>query len=481
MRTKQEIEDFVLKEGEYSSLEEMLSHAYFDFEVFFKYVIGAEISEFHRKLIRHITENHRSLVMIARGHGKSFTSAAYVVWYVWRNENKEVLIVSSSLDQSTKYLLRIKEFIEDNELLTGLKPSELNTASLDMEERDFKWSSQEIWTTTGCKIYVRPFNSTIRGLHVDLLIADDIIRDVDNSTQEEKAKYLWNDVVFPTTTTRKAKIIVLGTPITATDLLSDLANSGAFAVLKLPAVVLDEKGEWKEPLWKEKFTLEDLKQIRNAIGYSAFSKEYLLVPISSGEQYFPMEYVEKAIDKRLDNVGYEPEYAHYIGVDVALSKAKSSDYTAMVVIRDNEGVYEVVDIVRGKFSESQILGQLERLYEKYKPHLIGVELAPISYGLVEKLQEHEVFKGRIEPLKHTKQAKEMRYSLLQGLITQDPPKVRIPENDILLKEFQSFKVVRKGGRYTLEGVGEHDDVLDALSFAVEIAYHGRVFKPKILQ
>ncbi|MDE3021842.1 MAG: phage terminase large subunit [Pseudomonadota bacterium] len=64
----------------------------------------------------------RRMVQAFRGIGKSWLTAAYVLWRLYVNPNERILVVSASKDRSEAFSVFVKRLIEEMPLLHHLRP-----------------------------------------------------------------------------------------------------------------------------------------------------------------------------------------------------------------------------------------------------------------------------------------------------------------------------------------------------------------------
>jgi len=409
---------------------------------------------------------------MARQHGKTTLAVSYILWKALHNSNLDILVVSSALSQSTKFLERVKEGIIDNELLIQLKPSQDTLLGRNSGLMDYKWSAGEIWTVNRVKVFVRPFGSSIRGLSPHIVICDDILRNDEgnNSLTEDRTVELFNSDIMPTVNTTRGKVLVIGTPISFTDLLSRLNESTGFATATFPAVITNKKGEWVKPLWESRFTLEDWEMERKRVGSYSFSKEYMCKPLSSEDSFFREEILKKQLKSKYK--AKRKEDAHYfLGVDVALSKSTKADYTVYTVLEmDDDGFLWLVykERAQGK-SIDDIISDLERLNAKWKFTHGLIEDNSISYGLVQKVIENRNLMC-MAGFNTNKTSKERILTQLQAAFERG--ELFIPEDESLLEELAAFGIKKVRGKETLEGLGQHDDQVMSLAIALEAAVEG---------
>ena len=466
MRT---LEDIYEAAGTRDQTQIMIAQAA-SFGYFMRVIRGFEFTEFHNRIYRRWHNNRFSRVMMARQHGKTTLAVSYLLWLAFNKQNLDILVVSSTLDQSIKFLERVKDGITDNVLLRTLKPSQENIMGRGAAVSDFKWSASEIWTTTKVKIFNRPFGSSIRGLSPNIVICDDILRNDDGAMSDDKAIELYNSDIMPTVNTTRGKVIVIGTPISFTDLLSTLTEKQGYATLTLPAIKVDENRKWIRSLWDTHFTLQDWKDELHRIGTYSFEKEYMCSPLSASDSWFPESMIKPQMTCKYKNIR-NPEHQYYIGSDIALSKSSTADYTVHYVIeRDDEGFLHTAykEKYRGR-DTSRIITDYKRLQKQWRFSHGLVENNAISYGLVQEIQKTPELMT-ISGFTTTRQSKERILSQLQASFLRG--ELHIADDPELIKELGAFGIKKVRGVEKIEGLGKHDDEVMALAIALEAALNG---------
>lgn len=429
-----------------------------DFPFFMSRVLGLEVAPFHKAIAdTFISESRQIRVVMARGHGKSFLCSAYITWCLWREENFHILYVSDTTEQAKKTVMRVQDFISENELLREMVP----------EDREFVWNKTECKTRSGNYFYIRPFSDSARGAHVDLLIADDILRNQDLAL--EQAEELFWSVFSPMVQTRKGKVFVVGTPLAAEDLLAKISEKPNWTCLTYPAVMIDDNGNWLEPLWPNRFTIEELHDIETNMGHLAFTREYLVNPIGSGASLFPEDMIRSQIVDTLINTP-KPNCYYYLGVDVALSGSKTADFSVFTVLeKDQDEIHRVVRIERYKgWSVNKQLERIRELNRTFAFRKILIEDRGLSKGMVMDARVDLELKSVVDGFVTSHTNKEALISHLQAGFQSKT--LFIPNNPILLKELGAFVVKSKrDGSVTYEALSGHDDCLMSLGFAYEAA------------
>ena len=461
MRTKEEIYNGCTN-------EEFQVKAIFDFSYFIERTFGRRLASFHREQLE-VTNRGRNICVISpRGHLKTTIFSVYFsLWKLYTEPKTHIMLVSSTIKQAQDIMSTIQGLIDENELLKDMVPS----------NRFESWNKSEINTSMGGKLQVLPFNDTIRGHHVNYAIWDDIIRE-SKLSQEDCKKLFWS-VGYPCTQTKKGKNVVVGTPLTADDLLAEITGDDdegkplhpEFVSVKYSAVITDEEGNWIRPLWEENFTLEELRNIRSAMGPLSFDREYLCNPFAGSAGVFTREILTSQLHSG-KSMEPDPHCLYFLGVDVAISKAIKADYSAFSVLekRPDGMFYQVwLDRRKGKSTQEQI-GIVRDLHRKFHFTNIIIEKRGLSEGMVKDMLDDGELRSITIPFVTTHNTKEGLITRLQGALASK--QLFILDEDIQLKELQAFGIKEKldtmGVRKVcFESLSGHDDTVIALALSYE--------------
>jgi len=440
-----------VKDNKFNIIAQLSARSNMDFIFFCEHILGFKMSDFHKEPIQYIYNNRFILIIWPRGHLKTtIWSIAYCIWRLWKEKNIEIGIVSSALEQSQKIIEEIQTRIEDNEFLEGLIP----------KNKQETWNKSQLNTENKNKCYQKPFNSTSRGTHVDYLICDDILRE-ENLSQEQIKDYFWS-IFYPTVQTRRGQIIMVGTPMTTMDLFSELATTSDWKVVKKACVKVNDSGQWIEPTW-ERFTLEELQNIKDKMGSLRFEREYMCNPLGGGATIFKNIKIgtHSELDKPL------PEEEYYIGCDIAMQTGVKRDFLVFSIIGKNTktGMIKQRKLERYKgWGEEQIIQRIVELNSKFRPEKIMVENIGLSVGLVRTLKGMSGLP--IEGFLTNKIGKEELISAIN--VGFETGVVEVLNNTIQYNELIAFKAKEdpRTRKMTYEGVGEHDDTVIALGLAL---------------
>lgn len=199
---------------------------------------------------------------------------------------------------------------------------------------------------------------------------------------------------------------------------------------------------------------EALEEEKNNNPQEIFEQEYYCKFIEGAGQFF------KNITPNLieEETEFNPSHRYQVGVDLA----KYNDWTVITIIDMNtfrvlkQDRFNQIDWVLQK-------AKIEAIYHKYGKPLIYIDSTGVGDPIYEDLARRGI---RIEGYKFTEQS---RKDLLNNLaIKLEQGKIKIPENEILKSELQSFHYeIGDTGRVKLvvpEGL--HDDTVFSLALAV---------------
>lgn len=346
---------------------EFMTLAAKDLKFWCEKVLGIIVKPFHEEWFKLFKENQFVNIIAPTGHGKTLLmGVAIATWIAYNQRNKEILIISNTMEQSTGILTRVKEMISDNELLQELIP----------EKHLTRWSKTEIHTTTGCKIYCKPYSANIRSYHVDYLLADE-----DAQYRDQAIFFKW---VITRVTAKKGKLVAISTPITEVDLPHKLLKNPKF-VSKVCIAYVDEENTI--PVFPELYSKEELLSIKDTVGSLAFDREYLCSTKSVENALFPPNLVVDCFDEKVSFQLSEGDFV-YIGCDFALARGSTADYSVFTVIENvgHQTIIRRIERYRGKPIDFQTK-RLKELHRIYKAKSILLDVSAMGEGFFQDLRQ----------------------------------------------------------------------------------------------
>lgn len=303
--------------------------------VYLPHYLTIPSADFHEELLDILGDPNERMIEILgfRGSAKStFGSLALPLWAALEYPHLYPFIIpiaDTSIQAGTN-IYNIKTELENNALIKqdyGLITGEIvDDWTLESEE---EWQAKNMLLSTGVRILARSRGQKVRGLrHKEhrpkLVIVDDPedlewVRSKDNRDKTER--WLRGEVI-PAIDEREGRLIVIGNQLHTDALMSRLKKDKIFKHLEYPLEKADGSC-----VWKAKYPDEvALNLQRDKVGINAYLREYLLKVVPEEGSDIKEEWI-KYYDAE------PPELQTGLsgtGVDLAISKKETADYTAMV-------------------------------------------------------------------------------------------------------------------------------------------------------
>lgn len=192
-----------------------------------RYVLGLPKPTRIQEDIARYLENGptRRAIEALRGIGKSFITCAYVVWCLWRDPQKTVLIVSAGESGAADNANLIKSIIfheAGDQLWAELRPGrDQRSSTLAFDVGPAKSNKQPSVKCLG-------ITGQLAGNRADILIGDDVENQRNSATEDQRDKLRhatseFGKIIKPLDT---SEIIYLGTPQTEESIYNDLPKRG---------------------------------------------------------------------------------------------------------------------------------------------------------------------------------------------------------------------------------------------------------------
>lgn len=411
-------------------------------------------ADFHKRWSAFLNAQKQGLLLAPREHAKtSQITINEVAHKIIHNRDLRVLIVCETAQMAVRMGNRIRNIVTSPAVrkLWG-----------DLEGQ--KWSETE-FTLAGSSLDEKEASVTCIGAfgpvtsgHYDLVILDDAITMKNTRSQLQRDK-LWDWFKFTLyPVVARGQLWILGTRYHYDDLYGRLMNRDFWASM-MPAFI--EQALIPDPaaaggfraLWPEQYPVEALLELRKNLGTAAFNSQYQNDDAAMKGKFFKAEQIHywKELPAGL---------VYTQGVDLAISKKTTADYFAHVTV----GVDKQKNIfVKESFHDRLTFdGQFTAIKQRYRWHhrpaapvvRVGIEANAYQAALAEKI--------RIEtglPVRKIVQNKDKvtRALWLQPLFENG--KIFFPREgcEDLIDELLLFNE------------GPHDDLLDALVIAAQIA------------
>ena len=243
----------------------------------------------------------RLQIQAFRGVGKSWITGAFVLWTLFNNPEKKVMIISASKERADNMSIFLQKLIIETPWLKHLRP----------KSDEARWS--RISFDVQCSPHQAPsvksvgITGQLTGSRADLMILDDIEVPGNSLTElmREKLLQLCTEVESILTPKEDSRILFLGTPQTTFTVYRRLAernyrpfvwparyprNHDQYEGLLAPQLVEDvDTGSKDWDPTDQRFTEDDLLEREASMGRSNFMLQFMLDTSLSDAEKFPLK------------------------------------------------------------------------------------------------------------------------------------------------------------------------------------------------
>lgn len=301
--------------------------------IYFPHYFTLEMADFHPELFSLLQDPKEMFLAITgfRGSAKSTIAGTIDILYeALIRQNPFIIPVNETSEVVKLTIANIREELEHNELII----EDFGNQIIDKKKPN-TFTETNVLLANGVRIMGRSRGQKIRGLrHKQHRPGHVVIDDPEEREKVGKKEYrdkterwVLNDLI-PAIEESRARLVVLGNLLHSDSLMARLRDNKIFNYRAYPLItgdVLGQEIKWENCTWKGKYpSLEALKKQELKVGHIAWMQEYLLQVIAPEEQEVKEEWI-----KYYDVLPSEPSQAG-VGVDLAISKNQTADYTTMV-------------------------------------------------------------------------------------------------------------------------------------------------------
>jgi hypothetical protein len=315
-----------------------------------------------------LTEPRNDIVRAFRSIGKSYITAAFVIWRIMRNPRDEkVLVVSATGSKAKEFVDQVKGVLESLELVQWLLQGSREGGARRRDMAD-KFDVVGASISQSYSLKAVGINGQVTGSRATLLVADDIEIEANSKTEDARQRIL-NSVrsdFGPVTKTEMGKgdIIFLGTPQTEESVYNVLVIEMGYSCFCVPArfpapeklknyVLQRESGETTDILAFYLRALHDDGKLPHlAPTDTRFGNEELLKDEAKGRAHFALQYM---LDTSLSDAERYPLKLH----DLIVFSVNQAKAPLMVQWgKDTNGKNLIGDIPNLGFSGDHLLRPL---------------------------------------------------------------------------------------------------------------------------
>ena len=250
----------------------------------------------------------RLQIQAFRGVGKSWITGAFVLWTLFNNPEKKIMIISASKERADNMSIFLQKLIIETPWLSHLRP----------KSDDARWS--RISFDVNCSPHQAPsvksvgITGQLTGSRADLMILDDIEVPGNSMTElmREKLLQLCTEAESILTPKDDSRILYLGTPQTTFTIYRKLAERNYRPFVwpaRFPRVTSNYEGllapQLQEDLdsgaekWTvtdpDRFNEDDLLEREASMGRSNFMLQFMLDTSLSDAEKFPLKMADLVV------------------------------------------------------------------------------------------------------------------------------------------------------------------------------------------
>lgn len=305
-------------------------------EYAFKYTPAKHHTEMVEFIRERLQRGENGVILEPRGHAKTtWGNTIFLSWLIANNLNLRVALISKTEKQANSFSRAVRFNFEANELHREIFGDLVGPNKWTDDE----WIQRDsdLHRSNNVTMYSRGAMSAIVSKRFDIILCDDIVDEENSATPEMREKMeTWFWKTLKPCLAPGGSIIVLGTRWFDGDLYQKLITEKKWPSLVRGAI-------WYEPddvdrvapkaLWPQVWTLDMLLKERDDMGSAMFACAYLndISGLMEGNvfrrQWFRYFDPTEVLNHKL---------RWKMGVDLASSEKQRADYTARVVIAEDE-------------------------------------------------------------------------------------------------------------------------------------------------
>jgi hypothetical protein len=252
----------------------------------------------------------RLMVQAFRGVGKSWITAAFVLWTLFKDNDKKVMVISASKERADNFSIFCQKLIVETPWLRHMQPKS-DTARWSRISFDINCAPHQAPSVKSVGV-----TGQLTGSRADLMILDDVEVPSNSLTEmmREKLLQLCTEAESILTPKKDSRIMYLGTPQTTFTIYRRLAERNyrpfvwparyprkdkltQYEGLLAPQIIEDiEMGvdEWS-PTDPDRFRDDDLLEREAAMGRSNFMLQFQLDTALSDAEKFPLKFSDLVV------------------------------------------------------------------------------------------------------------------------------------------------------------------------------------------
>jgi len=396
----------------------------------------------------------RLIISMPPRHGKTeLTSIRFAAWMLGNKPDLNVVAATYNSDFATDNSRKVRDLVNSD-----MYQSIFDTRLSKSAKAAGKW-----FTNDGGFYYSVGIGGGLTGRGANILLIDDPHKDRQEAESDVKRARVW-DWFTSTAYTRLEKdaaIIVIMTRWHDDDLVGKLlAENEEWDYLCLPAIAEQDEEFRKEgdPLWKWKYDLEALKNIKETIGIRDWASLYQQRPVPLEGNIFKIE------DWEFYDV-LPRSLLIFQSWDTAFKTGKENDYSVCTTWAICENGYYMLHRYKNKVDFPTLKKVLMQLAEEFKPSAILIEDAASGQSIIQDLKSTRL------PVIPVRVDKDKTSRAMSVTPLMSAKKVFLPQGKEWVRDFIDTLAYFPNGK--------HDDDVDSFTQAINWSKSINIKKDRI--
>lgn len=331
-----------------------------------KYLFDVNLTKGQTEIVRTIAYNETNRVVICcmTRYGKSLSVSIGVLLYLLFNENKKIIIIAPTYNQTSIIRNYLVEYLLKCDILRNLLPFDVTKEErlkkeISKERITFKDGNEIRTLTAGAS------GEGLMGFGGDMIICDEDCL-IDYEVFRSKISRMFGD--NPNST-----YISIGNPWNKNNQMWENWVNPKFKKIHI---------NYKQALEENRVSKEFIEEQKARLTETEFKILYEAeFPDEAEDQLFKREWIDKSLTR---DIKIETDY-YVLGVDVA---RLGIDYSVLTLIKTDRKNYEVVKIKFFEHKETmQIVGEILKLLTEHKVDKVIVDTTGIGAGVTDRLNE----------------------------------------------------------------------------------------------
>jgi predicted phage terminase large subunit-like protein len=335
-------------------------------------------------------ETNRLIINIQPRSLKSLiVSIAYPAFILGHDPKKKIYVISYGADLADKHSSDFNAIVNSDwyqRVFRNMRIKKSLSNEVITTERGYRRSTTVMGSLTG--------------LGGDLFILDDPQKALDAQSEARRDsvnQWFSNTLVSRLDSKKTGAIIIVMQRVHMNDLCGFLTEaSDEWTVLSLPAIAdADERiqiGEDRfhcrkagEALHPDHEPIEVLQNLQKIMPPDVFDAQYQQRPVPEGGAMLKRQWIRYYEPHQLPERTYRSKI--FLSVDTAAKDGAMNDWSVCTVWRFHDGIYYLIDLIRGRFEYPQLREMVITLTKLHKPRIVLIEDASTGIALAQELKK----------------------------------------------------------------------------------------------